>query len=154
MPKIDSFICSHSVPSSLMAEGGDALQPFRNMRLLKRETEKYSIFRAIYMKLQDMAATVSPLRAEQEKIIQDLENIAVKRAIEQYGWMKDDYIWSYSHKTRKTEIRSDLKQVLENRIVRNDELLRNFLINSELLKLTSEFNFQSHYGLIATQPTS
>lgn len=127
-----------------MSVGGDALlQPLRNLREAKRETEKYSIFRAIYMKLQDMAASITTIKAEQEKIIQDLENIAVKRAIEQYAWMKDDYIWSYSHKTRKTEIRSDLKRVLEERIVRSDELLRNFLVNSELLKLTSEFNGDS-----------
>jgi len=110
------------------------------MRGPRRETEKYSVFRAIYMKLQDMAASITRNEAEQEKILKDLENLAVFRAIEQYKWMKDDYIWSYSHKTRKTEIRADMKKEFEQRIVRSDELLRNFLINVELVTIIKEYN--------------
>jgi len=92
------------------------------------------------MKLEDMVRPIAPNDEERERIIQDLENIAIGKAIDQYAWMKDDYIWSYSHKSRKTQIRNDMKDVFEKRIIRSDDLLRDFLINVELMTLIKEYN--------------
>ena len=114
----------------------EILDKFRDAR---RTTDSYRIFRAVKMKLEDMAMTLSKDPNEVENILEDLENIAYKRVIGEYAWMKDDYIWTRPHKSRKTKIRYDLKESVD-KVVREDEFLKNFLVNVELVMLIKEFN--------------
>jgi len=117
----------------------EILDKFRNSR---RTTDSYRIFRAVKMRLEDMAMTISKNPNEVDNIIEDFENIAYKRVMEEYNWMKDEYIWTRPHKSRKTKIRYDLKEGLD-KVVREDEFLKNFLINVELMMLIKEFNGDS-----------
>jgi hypothetical protein len=94
------------------------------------------------MRLEDMAMTISKNPNEVDNIIEDFENIAYKRVMDEYHWMKDEYIWTRPHKSRKTKIRYDLKEGLD-KVVREDDFLKNFLINVELMMLIKEFNGDS-----------
>lgn len=117
----------------------DLTKTMAKFREGRRYGSEYKVFRAIHMRLADMATTISPKQNHKDAVIEDLENIAVKRAIDKYAWFKDKYIWTRPHKARKTYIRYDLFETFE-RIIREDKFLRDFLINAELLMMIDNYH--------------
>lgn len=111
---------------------------FDLFRAGKRTPDSYKLFRAIKQKLETIADDLSPLAKDRESIVQDLENLAYKRAGQKYPWFKDSYIWKRPHMTRYTNIRYDFHETVEG-IARSDNKLKDFLINCSLLEIISEY---------------
>ena len=115
------------------------LDKFRNG---KRVPDSYKIFRSIKARLDSIAENSGEPGRAHEAIIQDLENLAYKRAVGEYAWFKDDYLWRRPHTTRYTNIRYDFSKAFEE-IVRTDQCLKNFLVNAELLKIVAAYESAS-----------
>lgn len=113
----------------------ELLETFRNG---KRIPDCYKLFRSIKSRIEEMSTDICDISKDRETLLQDLENLAYKRVCKRYAWFKDSYIWKRPHVTRYTNIRYDFGEGVD-AIARSDRKLKDFMINSALLEIISEY---------------
>ncbi len=119
------------------------LEKFREVtasfRMGRRDIVRYRGYKAIHAKLVIMSDDMGNNSAEKAGIIEDIENIAVKRAIEKHAWFQEGRGWERPRVTRQTHIRYDLFKKSSD-VVRKDWAIWDFLVNSELLLMINTYN--------------